>query len=144
LLRLQEQLLAQDKNAQTWYALSTSGLVLYRAGRYAEAVRQLDQACKVHGQGGNAYPWLCLALAHQRLGHAAEARRWLEKSAQWIKKATREKLKDSFPPTPLQWDDRLSLELLRREAEVLIGGAQEKKNDSKTQPEGGQETGKKG
>jgi hypothetical protein len=28
--------------------------------------------------------WLCLALAYQKLGKAAEARRWLDKAANWL------------------------------------------------------------
>jgi WD40 repeat protein len=47
---------------------NTLGAVLYRAGRYADAVKRLDEAVKLHGKGGTAGDWVFLALAHHRLG----------------------------------------------------------------------------
>ena len=34
--------------------------------------------------GGDPYDWLFLAMARHRLGDAAEARRWLDRSLAWI------------------------------------------------------------
>jgi hypothetical protein len=54
-----------------------------------------------------------LALAHQRLDHAAEARKWLNQAVTWMDKN----------PQAVQswgWRDRLTLPLLRREAEALL------------------------
>ena len=72
--------------------------------------------------------WFFLAMAHHRLGHADEARRWLEKATQ----ATEEALKPPAEPPgksaepsgaiPPDWKRKLTLQLLRREAEEQIQG----------------------
>jgi hypothetical protein len=64
-----------------------------------------------------------LAMAHHRLGHADEARRWLDRATQ----GTQEALKSPAEPPgksgnpdgviPPNWCRRLTLGLLRREAE---------------------------
>jgi WD40 repeat protein len=95
----------------SWEARSTLGSVLYRAGQLEAAVRRLEEACKLHGKGGTAYEWLVLAMAHHRLGHAEEARRCLGRAADWLGKAT------------LNWDQRIELDFLRREAEALLKAA---------------------
>jgi hypothetical protein len=66
-------------------------------------------------------------MAHHRLGHADEARRWLDKAIQ----GTEEALKPAASPKksgaaratiPPNWNQKLTLQLLRREAEELIQG----------------------
>jgi tetratricopeptide (TPR) repeat protein len=96
---------------------NTLGAVLYRAGRYADAVKRLEEAIKVHGKGGTAGDWVFLALAHHRLGHAEEARRWLDKVVR----------EQDRPPGPLKksqprqsWITRTQERLLRLEAEGLL------------------------
>jgi serine/threonine protein kinase/WD40 repeat protein/tetratricopeptide (TPR) repeat protein len=101
----------------------TLGAALYRAGRFQEAVQRLEQAVNPKEadptkvmQYSPAYCWLFLAMAHQRLGHAAEAGRWLDKAVQWIKRQAKE------PSNPAEgtWYRRLTLQLLCREAEALL------------------------
>src|SRR5262249_37147484 len=55
--------------------LNTCGAALYRAGRYAEAVDRLSEAVTESGDGGAVEDWLFLALAHQGLGQAEQARK---------------------------------------------------------------------
>ena len=59
--------------------LNTLGAALYRAGRFEEAVHRLNESLQArHGEGllqGFAF----LAIAHHRLGHHDEAKRWLDK-----------------------------------------------------------------
>jgi WD40 repeat protein/serine/threonine protein kinase len=131
LVRLAEQACA--KSPQNWYYLDTLGAALYRAGRFEDAIRTLDEACAVHGKGGNSCNWFFLALAHHRLGHADDARRWLSTAVAWQERAIRNNLHDPRVSTPLPWDVRLTLELLRREAEELIPGkpGPEAKKDEK-------------
>jgi hypothetical protein len=62
-------------------ALTALGAALYRAGRLEAAVQSLTEASASTGGGGEVTGWLFLALAHARLGQAAEARQWLEKAA---------------------------------------------------------------
>ena len=61
--------------------------------------------------GGDPQGFAFLALAHHRLGHRAEARRWLDKLAAYRPKETGD----------LSWDD-VEVRILRREAESLILG----------------------
>src|SRR5262249_11431064 len=71
-------------------AAATRGPALYRAGRLPEAVAALDERLREYDrlarpQGPNAAPvfrreWVYLAMAHQRLGNAEEAARWLERA----------------------------------------------------------------
>ena len=72
-----------------------------------------------------AYTWFFLAMTHHRLGHAEEARQWLEKAVNWTKKETEGKIEGA---APLSWNRRLTLEILRREAEQLIGTEIKKKS----------------
>src|SRR5262249_39756063 len=116
---------------KSFYYVRTLGAVLYRAGRTEEAITKLDEAGVLHGAGGNATSWLFLALAHQKLGHIEEAQLWLEKASDWLDKASRGDLKDRTVGTPLNWADQIALELLRREAEALILGKQDKNNAKK-------------
>ena len=59
--------------------LNTLGAALYRAGRFEESIRRLEES--IAGRNGESQPqdWVFLALAHHRLGHGAEARRWLDR-----------------------------------------------------------------
>jgi WD40 repeat protein/tetratricopeptide (TPR) repeat protein len=88
--------------------LALNGALLYRAGRYAEAVERLSEAIAADKQGGNGDDWLLLAMAHHRLGHESEAQQWLARgrSFRW--------------PTNSPWPWQLASALLHREAEQLI------------------------
>jgi tetratricopeptide (TPR) repeat protein len=95
-------------------ALQTLGALLYRAGRFEEAVAQL--AAAERPPTGSYSPPVdgryFLAMAQHRLGHGGEARRWLEEANAQVDQALGE---------TLTWSRRLTLQVLRREAEALIG-----------------------
>jgi len=61
-------------------------------------------------------------MAHHRLGQGDEARKWLDKAMHWMDQPGQEKGKNAMP-----WNRRLTLQLLRREAETLIRGAGKQK-----------------
>jgi WD40 repeat protein/serine/threonine protein kinase/tetratricopeptide (TPR) repeat protein len=105
-LHLAEKAVADEP--KSYQPLNTLGAALYRAGRHAEAVKRLEEAVKVQGKGGTAWDWLFLAMAHHRLGHAKEAREWLARA------------RPQEADRRLSWDQRLELQLLRREAEELL------------------------
>jgi WD40 repeat protein/serine/threonine protein kinase/tetratricopeptide (TPR) repeat protein len=117
-LKLAEQAVAaspQDPNVQ-----KTLGAALYRAGRYADAIKKLEEGIRLQNSDGTPEDWLFLALAHQRLKHADEAKKWLTKAQQWLDQA-----KDEKPGgATLTWDRRLELQLIRAEAEALVGKGQ--------------------
>jgi tetratricopeptide (TPR) repeat protein len=88
---------------------NTLGAALYRAGLYDEAIRRLEEG--IQARGGMSLPqdWAFLAMAHHRLGHLDEARRWLEKF-------------QDRPPVADSADfwNELEVRLLRSEAEAVI------------------------
>jgi serine/threonine protein kinase/tetratricopeptide (TPR) repeat protein len=86
------------------------GAALYRAGRFGEAVRCCDEAAP-RVTALSAYTGFFLAMAHHRAGHGAEAREWLSQARAWTER-------DADKGLP--WNRRLTLHLLRREAEALI------------------------
>jgi tetratricopeptide (TPR) repeat protein len=105
--------------------LKTLGAALYRAGRLEEAVQRLSEAVRAYGRDGTHTYWLFLAMAHQRLGHAEEARRWLDQAVRWLDRAGWYQPTDvgSSPTLWATWWARLEAQLLRREAEALVNGA---------------------
>jgi WD40 repeat protein/tetratricopeptide (TPR) repeat protein len=145
----------------------TLGAILYRAGRYEDATRQLGRATALYEEwraayrqavegpaaaqdaadptrGGTAFDWLFLAMAHHRLGHADEARRWLDRAARWmqdrqtggsngipaatgnVSQAVRREAQLWAEMQALSWSQRLELPFLRREAEGLLHGLEPK------------------
>jgi serine/threonine protein kinase/WD40 repeat protein/tetratricopeptide (TPR) repeat protein len=127
IVNLAEKLLA--KSSRDHWHVTQLGAALYRAGRFDEAVKPLTEATKLscHPYRTNMLQtWFFLAMAHQRLGHTDEARRWLDKAVQ----GTEEALKPPAEPAgkaespdgiiKLNWNRTLTLQLLRREAEKLI------------------------
>jgi tetratricopeptide (TPR) repeat protein len=63
--------------------LNTLGTAQYRAGVYEGAIETLGKSIELNS-GGSAADWLFLAMAHWRLGHKEEARRWYDKSIPWM------------------------------------------------------------
>ena len=101
----------------------TLSAVLVRAGRSREAVTALEESVRRNGQGGNAFDWLFLAMAHNRLGQAKDAGEALAKARDWIAHGDERAFLDPYVNSPLPWFTRLELELLLREAEGLISPA---------------------
>jgi serine/threonine protein kinase/tetratricopeptide (TPR) repeat protein len=64
---------------------NTLGVAHYRASRWKEAIVSLDKSVELR-QGGDAFDWFFLAMAHWQMGRKADARRWYEKAVQWVDK----------------------------------------------------------
>jgi lipopolysaccharide biosynthesis regulator YciM len=96
------------------------GTVLYRAGKYEQAVQQM----KVGFPQNEWYYYPFLAMAYQRLGKTDEAKAWLQKSAANLKKIEQE-----------SWRIRAIMKLLHREAEALIHGPSEQLPPPRALPE---------
>jgi WD40 repeat protein/tetratricopeptide (TPR) repeat protein len=103
----------------------THGAVLYRAGRVQQAIQRLMDAEPLHQAldptlpSSPAYAWFYLAMAHHRLGHGDEAKKFLNKAAAaWMDEETREP-KAPTAPRPA-WNRRLTLKLLSDEAHTLL------------------------
>jgi WD40 repeat protein/tetratricopeptide (TPR) repeat protein len=84
------------------------GAVLYRAGRFDEAVRRLEESLQHPSLESRHEYSAFLAMVHHRLGHPDEARRWLDR------------LQSYQPDSDRGFWSELEIRLLRREAEAVI------------------------
>jgi WD40 repeat protein/tetratricopeptide (TPR) repeat protein len=140
LVRLAKQAVA---NSRGHSALKTLGAAYYRSGEYPSAITQLDDALqevrKVFlpqknrldidaelgplpelGVYNLASNWLLLAMAYQKNGNPDHARKSLERAILLLDQDTPGKKKDHIS-SQLYWNHRVELNLLRREAEELLG-----------------------
>jgi serine/threonine protein kinase/WD40 repeat protein/Flp pilus assembly protein TadD len=129
IVSLAEKSLAESSRDH-WH-VNQLGAAQYRAARFEEAVKQLTEATKL-----SSHPYrtnllttcFFLAMAHHRLGHTDEARRWLDKGMQGTEKALKSpgehmgKSGNTDGVIPPNWSRKLTLRLLRREAHQLIHG----------------------
>ena len=118
LLKLAEKAHADDR--KNYDTINNLGAVLYRAGRFKEAAQRLTEAEAAFKQTPSTrsaivYNWLFQAMAHHRLGHDTEAASWLKKAVQAIDES-----KTGQDPATNTWNRRVTLQLLRREAEELL------------------------
>jgi tetratricopeptide (TPR) repeat protein len=89
--------------------LNTLGAALYRTGRFEDAIRRLEEGIKLRNGTSDPQDWPFLAMAHQRLGHRDQARRYLQL------------LRSRRPFTdPNQFWDELEIRVLQSEAEAMI------------------------
>ncbi len=104
------ELAVKGFRAQAKYiALNTLGAALYRAGRFEDAIHRLGEGIQLKRGESTPQDWVFLAMAHHRLGHRDEARRWLAQ------------FRNRQPSTdPNQFWEELEVRLLRSEAEALI------------------------
>jgi tetratricopeptide (TPR) repeat protein/tRNA A-37 threonylcarbamoyl transferase component Bud32 len=107
------QALASDQPAWYFHAL---GLAQYRAGQFDHALQSFAKA------NGKAWAyrelnWFGLALVHHRLGHPDEARQYLDKGVQWLKRYGPPGPGRPAKIYPIDW---LEAQVLRREAEEML------------------------
>jgi tetratricopeptide (TPR) repeat protein len=99
------------------------GAILFRAGRFEEAIRHLKEADRLAPPPGDsggvlmAETWFFLSMAHHRFGHHEEAKKWLDKAVAWTDKILDDEKKGTVA---VRWNRRLTLKLLREEAETLL------------------------
>jgi hypothetical protein len=97
-------------------------MVLYRAGRYQEAVKPLAEAEKAFQTVKNprtaiVYNRLFQAMNEHRLGRGESARKWFRKALDEIKRA---QAQTPLDPQLGLWDRQRTIQRLRREAEELL------------------------
>jgi tetratricopeptide (TPR) repeat protein len=117
-LRLAEK--ARAEAGTNYEKINCLGAVLFRAGRFQEAARRLTEAEAAFKQTPSAqstvlYNWFFQAMAQHRLGNAEKAASWLMKAVQAI-----DEPRTAQDPAASTWNRRLTLQLLRREAEELL------------------------
>ncbi len=69
------ELAPQDGN--NW---NTLGVAQYRAGDWIAATKSLQKSMQLRKNGGDAFDWFFLAMAHWRLDHEDEALQWYSKA----------------------------------------------------------------
>jgi len=110
---------AVEKGGKTDQNLGALGAVLYRAGRFEEAVRKLsdlatewEQGAELPTQTSPAYTWFFLAMAHHQLDHADESQKYFELA---LERANQEMTGTAG------WNRKMTLQLLQAEAQSLLG-----------------------
>jgi hypothetical protein len=111
---------APDRSFRVWAQLA-SGLGMYRRGEFQSSIEELNDCV---GQPNEfvyqtAIPLVVQAMAHHQLGHSEDARSALERAANLM--ATAEQ--PGASRLEWFWHEDLRYRLLRREAELLIGGS---------------------
>jgi Flp pilus assembly protein TadD len=102
------------------HLINTLGATLYRAGRFEEAARRLEEAVAAQGRDGTALDWIFLAMAHARSGRPETAREWLARAVATVERPNGPGPPGSSDPVPPPWQDELEFELLCREAKALV------------------------
>jgi tetratricopeptide (TPR) repeat protein len=108
--------------------LHVLGLAHYRTGQFEQAEHCCRESLEFDPNWpGRILNWLVLAMAHQRLGHADEARTWLAKAVQWRDGLTIGGDKRvAVCPRGLYLTDWLEFHVLLPEAHALGEGKAEK------------------
>jgi WD40 repeat protein/tRNA A-37 threonylcarbamoyl transferase component Bud32 len=139
-LRPMLRIAAKDAERKDPTALRLHGALLMRAGRHAEAVKQLQEARKVRSQEGPPVEELLLAILYHQAGKKPLARRWLGRARMWFEAPRAAQWSGQAiaavsgralnavagieRPDPrelrLGWQAWLDVQLLRREAEGLL------------------------
>jgi tetratricopeptide (TPR) repeat protein len=88
---------------------SKLGAALYRAGRFEDAIRQLEEIRKARTGSEGLVDLLFLAMANERLSHRDVARGWLGLVRN-----------HRSSPNPTRCWDELEIRLLRSEAEAVV------------------------
>ncbi len=108
-------------------SLNTLGAILYRTGRFEDAIGRLREGMKKDGKEDVASDWLFLAMAHHRLGHSDEARTSLDKATAAIRQQSP---RDPASAGAVQILEELEVRILLREAQSTVGVAPAAEKDS--------------
>jgi superkiller protein 3 len=76
---------ATELDSQQGPCWKTLGAAHYRAGHWKDAVAALEKSMELRN-GGDAFDWFFLAMAHWQLGAKDEAHKWYDKAVEWMDK----------------------------------------------------------
>jgi tetratricopeptide (TPR) repeat protein len=120
--QMQESCPRLGTGPKSYHRLNHLGMVLYRAGRYQEAVKPLAEAEKAFQRVKKprapiVYNRLFQAMNEHRLGRGESAGKWLRKALDEIERSSTRP-----PPDPRHglWDRQRTIQGFRREAEELL------------------------
>jgi eukaryotic-like serine/threonine-protein kinase len=108
------------RGEREFWALTERGALEVRAGKPGFAGAYLERSLVADGRPGRAVlNWLWLALEYQKVGSPVEARRWLDKAANWLDQQGRQ-----MPVENLSMGSHLhnwlEAHVLRQEAEARL------------------------
>jgi hypothetical protein len=131
-----QQIVERAKNAihtsPAPWVLHVLSLAHYRNGEFESAIERA-----LESDGGNwrgsikPLNWVVLAMAHSRLGHAADARASLRHALELARRANPDQIPGEERPS-MAPHDFAEYELLRQEAEELINPKSKEKPDKKS------------
>ncbi|MHC4498952.1 MAG: tetratricopeptide repeat protein, partial [Planctomycetota bacterium] len=115
-VKLAERTLESDPENDRY--LNTLGAILYRVGRFDEAVKKLTKLANAWEETGQyptltspAYTWFFIAMAQHQLGNIDESLKYYNKA---LKRAEQELLGNP------SWNRKITLQLLEAEAKSLL------------------------
>jgi tetratricopeptide (TPR) repeat protein len=108
---------AVRRNPATW-VLTLPGLLAYREGRFAEAIRLLDTT----EPRLDYWRLAVVAMAHHQLGHPDQAKEWLARSAKNYAGWVQSHFAGKQPKPRNDWFDIVQSLQFHREAHALITG----------------------
>jgi tetratricopeptide (TPR) repeat protein len=119
-LRMARDGLGRQPGLPWW--LYVLGLAHLRAGQDEAAIARSEESIRQADPGWNALAmnWPVLAMAHHRLGHRAESRRWLEMAHGRQGDPARGLEPGRDPLAGERWWDRADFRILVREADALF------------------------
>ncbi len=112
---------AMDASPESVLSHQALGGLLLRSGQHADAIPHLRRAIALSSDplGSVTYSEYLLAMAQHHLGDQTEATAALHRGNELARRELSDKT------NPPRWNRKLTLELLRKEAEALVGGNEE-------------------
>jgi hypothetical protein len=113
-----------ELNRDEFWALTEQAALYCRTKQPREAALYAERSLAADGRTGRALlNWLWLALIHQELGSPNEARRWLDKAANWLDQQDGRMPLDTAR-TGLHFHNWLEAHVLRQEAAARLRESQ--------------------
>jgi tetratricopeptide (TPR) repeat protein len=98
------------------------GAVYYRAGRFEDAAKRLNDAVGPKANLTSTWVGYYLAMTQYKLGHADDAKLWLSRAIAHSDQAFKDDSDFRSGGRPYRWIQRWAAQILRSEAEALIQG----------------------
>jgi WD40 repeat protein/serine/threonine protein kinase/tetratricopeptide (TPR) repeat protein len=131
-IRMARQALGKLRDDRLWLSAAQHvlGLAYYRTAQLEEAVRLSRESAKTYPTWCPYLRWPVLAMTYHRLGQKEEARKWLNRTKEWFKQQTADRLNNDLrPPPEVHVENWLELQVLLREAQAELGAASMKKKE---------------
>src|SRR5262249_6889166 len=102
---------AAEKEPTNRHLQNSWGAALYRAGQFEAARAHFLNSLDIGDRDWDVFDWLMLAMTDSKLSRPEDAHAWLAKADEYF---------DLPSSTEQNWDDRMDLRLLRKEAKEVL------------------------